>query len=72
MLHYPPVLTKVCQHCGASVILERQGSGRPLEGRLDYWYTTEHRCAEGDRAIEGKENEGDRHELEELALRKRS
>ncbi len=52
MLRYPPVITKVCKHCKASVTLERLGSGRPREGRLDYWYTTDHRCPRSDRAVE--------------------
>jgi hypothetical protein len=64
MLHYPPVVTKVCKYCKTPVVLERHGSGRPLEGRLDYWYTTDHRCAESERAIEAEE--ADRHRLEEL------
>jgi hypothetical protein len=64
MLHYPPSLTKVCKGCGAIVTLERQGSGRPYEGRLDYWYTTAHHCPEGNQTIEAKETE--RQTLEEL------
>jgi hypothetical protein len=63
-------MTKVCKYCKATVVLERQGSGRPLEGRLDYWYTTDHRCPEGDAAMETKEAE--RYRLEELACRKSS
>jgi hypothetical protein len=35
-----------------------------LEGRLDYWYTTDHRCPEGERVMKTKEAE--RHSLEEL------
>jgi hypothetical protein len=48
MLHYPPFITKVCKDCGAAVTLERQGSGCPYEGRLDYWYTTDHHCPESE------------------------
>lgn len=52
MLHYPPFVTKICKYCKAAVTLERQGSGGPREGRLDYWYTTDHRCPGSDRAME--------------------
>jgi hypothetical protein len=57
MLHYPPVITKVCKHCKANVTMERQGSGGPREGRLDYWYTTDHSCPESDRAMEAMKSE---------------
>jgi hypothetical protein len=70
MLHYPPSMTKLCEYCKATVVLERQGSGRPLEGRLDYWYTTDHRCLDGDAAIRIKEAEIAR--LEELSCPKSS
>jgi hypothetical protein len=63
-------MTKVCQYCKAEVVLERQGSGRPLEGRLDYWYTTDHRCPEGDAAMKTKEADRDR--LEKHAFRENS
>jgi hypothetical protein len=55
MLHYPPVITTVCKYCKAPLVLQRQGSGRSLEGRLDYCYTTDHRCPEGERAVKTKE-----------------
>jgi hypothetical protein len=57
MSHYPPVITKICKHCKANVTLERQGSGRPHEGGLDYWYTTDHCCPESDKAVEAMKSE---------------
>jgi len=57
MLHYPPVITKVCKYCKADVTMERQGSGCPRQGRLDYWYTTDHCCPESERAVEAMKSE---------------
>jgi hypothetical protein len=57
MLHYPPVVTKACKSCKANVTLERQGSGSPREGGLDYWYTTDHSCPESDRVIAAMKSE---------------
>jgi hypothetical protein len=51
MLHYPPVVSEVCKYCGAVVTLERQGDGAPFQGRLNYWYTSDHQCPESNRAI---------------------
>jgi hypothetical protein len=64
MLNYPPIITKVCKYCKANVTWELQGSGRPREGRLDYWYTTSHCCPESERAVEAKKSE--RLTLEEI------
>jgi hypothetical protein len=50
MLDYPPVITRVCKHCKANVTWKRQGSGRPRQGRMDYWYTSDHCCPESDSA----------------------
>jgi hypothetical protein len=52
MLNYPPTTTGICKYCGAQVNLERHGDGRPAQGRLKYWYATDHHCLEGDRAVE--------------------
>jgi hypothetical protein len=65
MLNYPPEVTEVCKYCGASVTLQRQGDGRPWHGRLNYWYTTDHRCPESDRAIAARSAE---HKLLEEVL----
>jgi len=46
------------------VTVERQGSGRPREGGLDYWYTTDHCCPESERAVEAMKSE--RLTLEEI------
>jgi hypothetical protein len=64
MLHYPPIVTEICKYCGAEVTLNRQGDGHPVDGRLDYWYTTDHHCVEGDQQIAAQENE--RRYLEDL------
>jgi hypothetical protein len=52
MLHYPTTSTGNCKYCGAAVTLQRRGDGRPGQGRLNYWYTTEHHCPEADRALQ--------------------
>jgi hypothetical protein len=57
MLHYPPVLTEVCKYCGAAVTLERQGDGRPWRGKLNYWYSTDHRCPECESALAARDSE---------------
>ncbi len=57
MLHYPPVLTETCKHCGAVVTLERQGDGRPWRGKLNYWYTTDHRCPESEQLLSAQKAE---------------
>lgn len=66
MLNYPPVVNETCKYCGITVTLLRQGDGRPWRGRLNYWYTTEHRCPESDQAIKVQERE--RRLLEEAVL----
>ncbi len=64
MLHYPPIKNEVCKHCGAVVTMVRDGDGRPFRGRLNYWYSTDHRCPESDRAL--AEQEAEHHFLEKL------
>jgi hypothetical protein len=59
MLNYPVTLTTTCRACGATVTLARCGDGRPMEGRLNYWYTTDHHCTESDRDEKARAAERD-------------
>jgi hypothetical protein len=59
MLNYPVTHTETCRHCGAVVTLQRCGDGRPWRGRLNYWYTTDHRCPESERELRARDAERD-------------
>lgn len=52
MLNYPPAVTEICKYCGSEVTLVREGDGHPMNGRLSYWYTTDHECPEAKRVLE--------------------
>ena len=56
VLNYPPVITETCKYCGQSATLERQGDGQPFHGKLNYWYETDHMCAEARQTIHEQES----------------
>ena len=52
MLNYPIERTLNCKYCGAVVTAVRQGDGRPLGDRLNYYYSSDHTCVESRAAIQ--------------------
>ena len=39
MPDYPTTKTSTCKYCGKVQPMDRQGTGKPWRGRLDYWYS---------------------------------